>query len=136
MVAGGDSIDDLDRLRHGGMGWLCFGTRAPSTWGTFLRAFTFGHVEHLDTVRRDGVVKLARRIEVGSEAEHRLKITGDWWACGRSGGTAPGSPPSPIPTRQLGTNCRHTALDRCPLLRRKGCHLGVGSSGQLTERGP
>ena len=44
MVAGADSIDDLDRLRHGGMGRLFSGVRAPSTLGTFLRAFTFGHV--------------------------------------------------------------------------------------------
>jgi hypothetical protein len=42
MVAGADSIDDLDRLRHGGMGRLFSGIRAPSTLGTFLRAFTYG----------------------------------------------------------------------------------------------
>ncbi len=41
MVAGPDSIDDLDRLRHGVMGRLFTGIRAPSTLGTFLRAFTF-----------------------------------------------------------------------------------------------
>ena len=35
MVAGADSIDDLDRLRHGGMGRLFTGIRAPSTLGTF-----------------------------------------------------------------------------------------------------
>lgn len=44
MVVGADSIDDLDRLRHGGMGRLFGGIRAPSTLGTFLRSFTFGHV--------------------------------------------------------------------------------------------
>jgi hypothetical protein len=42
MVAGADSIDDLDRLRHGGMGRLFTGIRAPSTLGTFLRSFTYG----------------------------------------------------------------------------------------------
>ena len=50
MVAGADSIDDMDLLRHGGMGRLFTGVRAPSTLGTFLRAFTFGHVRQLDAV--------------------------------------------------------------------------------------
>ena len=40
MVAGADSIDDLDRLRHDGMARLFSGIRAPSTLGTFLRSFT------------------------------------------------------------------------------------------------
>ena len=50
MVAGADSITDLAVLRHGGMGRLITGVRAPSTLGTFLRAFTFGHVRQLDVV--------------------------------------------------------------------------------------
>ena len=44
MLARADSIDDLDRLRHGGMGRLFTGIRAPSRLCTFLRSFTFGHV--------------------------------------------------------------------------------------------
>ena len=36
MVAGADCIDDMDLLRHGGMGRLFTGIRAPSTLGTFL----------------------------------------------------------------------------------------------------
>ena len=36
MVCGADSIDDMDLLRHGGMGRLFTGVRAPSTLGTFL----------------------------------------------------------------------------------------------------
>jgi Transposase DDE domain group 1 len=49
MVLGADSIDDCDILRAGRTrrllgGWL----PAPSTLGTFLRAFTFGHVRQLD----------------------------------------------------------------------------------------
>jgi len=35
MTAGADSIDDIDRLRHGGMGLLFDGARAPSTGGRF-----------------------------------------------------------------------------------------------------
>ena len=50
MVAGADSIADMDLLRHGGMPRLFAGVRAPSTLGTFLRAFRFGHVRQLDAV--------------------------------------------------------------------------------------
>ena len=50
MVAGAESIDDMALLRHGGMGRLFTGVRAPSTLGTFLRSFTFGHVRQLDAV--------------------------------------------------------------------------------------
>src|SRR5215218_8948654 len=51
MVLGADSIDDSDVLRAGRTrrllgGWL----PAPSTLGTFLRAFTFGHVRQLDAL--------------------------------------------------------------------------------------
>ncbi|SCF97695.1 hypothetical protein GA0115260_105432, partial [Streptomyces sp. MnatMP-M27] len=44
MAAGADSIDDMDRLRHGAMGRLFSRVRAPSTLGSFLRSFTHGHV--------------------------------------------------------------------------------------------
>src|SRR3954468_22582836 len=43
MVTGADSIADMAVLRHGGMGRLFGGVRAPTTLGTFLRAFKFGH---------------------------------------------------------------------------------------------
>jgi hypothetical protein len=51
MLLGADSIDDADVLRAGRTrrllgGWL----PAPSTLGTFLRAFTFGHVRQLDAL--------------------------------------------------------------------------------------
>lgn len=50
MVAGADSIDDIDLLRHGEMTTIFNQIYAPSTLGSFLRAFTFGHVRQLDTV--------------------------------------------------------------------------------------
>ena len=50
MVAGADSIDDMALLRHGGMGRVFANAYAPSTLGSFLRAFTFGHVRQLDAV--------------------------------------------------------------------------------------
>ena len=51
LVAGGDCIDDADVLRTGSTAQV-LGHRvmAPSTLGTFLRAFTFGHVRQLDRV--------------------------------------------------------------------------------------
>ena len=61
MVAGADSIDDMDLLRHGAMLRLFGGVRAPSTLGTFLRSFTFGHVRQLDAVAAGLLVELARR---------------------------------------------------------------------------
>lgn len=59
MVAGADSIDDMDLLRHGGMGRVFAGVRAPSTLGTFLRTFTFGHVRQLDAVASRLLANLA-----------------------------------------------------------------------------
>ena len=52
-LAGGDFIDDADALRAGGtVGVLgCVG-KAPSTLGTFLRSFRWGHVRQLDRVSR------------------------------------------------------------------------------------
>src|SRR5947208_6754571 len=50
MLAGADSIDDMALLRHGGMDRVFEGAYAPSTLGSFLRAFTFGHVRQLDAV--------------------------------------------------------------------------------------
>jgi hypothetical protein len=50
MVAGADSIDDMAVLRHGGMGRIFSRAYAPSTLGSFLRSFTFGHVRQLDAV--------------------------------------------------------------------------------------
>jgi Transposase DDE domain group 1 len=63
MLAGADSIDDMNVLRAGSTG-LILGHRvmAPSTLGTFLRAFSFGHVRQLDRVLD---VALARAWDAG-----------------------------------------------------------------------
>jgi len=50
MLTGADTIAALDVLRHGGMSRLFTGVRAPSTYGSFLRSFTFGHVRQLDAI--------------------------------------------------------------------------------------
>jgi len=59
MVAGADSIDDMALLRHGGMGRIFARTYAPSTLGSFLRAFTFGHVRQLDAIASRFLIALA-----------------------------------------------------------------------------
>ncbi|MHB1570320.1 MAG: IS1380 family transposase [Solirubrobacteraceae bacterium] len=61
MVLGADSIDGCDVLRAGRTrrllgGWI----PAPSTLGTFLRAFTFGHVRQLDALLGQALVRAWR----------------------------------------------------------------------------
>jgi hypothetical protein len=62
MLADADSIDDLEVLRHGVMGRLFGGIRAPSTLGTFLRSFTHGHVQQLDAVGGRFLAGLAQQV--------------------------------------------------------------------------
>src|SRR5918995_1028897 len=64
MCAGADSIDDLDMLRAGGMPILFDGVYAPSTLGTLLREFSFGHARQLESVLREHLIALAARTEL------------------------------------------------------------------------
>ena len=58
MCLGADCIDDCDLLRAGQTrAVLGHGVVAPSTLGTFLRAFTFGHVRQLDRVLAQTLVR-------------------------------------------------------------------------------
>jgi hypothetical protein len=61
MAAGADSIEDLGLLRHGAMGRLFGGVRAPSTLGSHLRAYTWGHAGQLEKAARLFLAGLARR---------------------------------------------------------------------------
>ncbi|TVZ01553.1 hypothetical protein EAS64_29090 [Trebonia kvetii] len=61
MAAGADSIDDMDVLRHGAMGILFGGVRAPSTLGSHLRSYTWGNVSQLEQPGRGFLAGLARR---------------------------------------------------------------------------
>ena len=61
MCAGADSIDDLDIVRSGGMKTLFDGVYAPSTVGTLLREFTFGHARQLESVLREHLAALCQR---------------------------------------------------------------------------
>ena len=52
-LAGGDCIDDAAALRSGGTASVLGCTvKAPSTLGTFLRSFRWGHVRQLDRLSR------------------------------------------------------------------------------------
>ena len=63
-LAGGDCIDDADALRAGSAERVlgCV-VKAPSTLGTFLRSFRWGHVRQLDRVSREA---MARAWDVGA----------------------------------------------------------------------
>jgi Transposase DDE domain group 1 len=56
LLAGGDCIDDADRLRSARTAAvLGHPVRAPSTLGTFLRSFTWGHAAQLDRVLEEAL---------------------------------------------------------------------------------
>ena len=77
MLAGADSIDDLDLLRHGAMGRVFDGLRAPSTLGTYLRSFTHGHVQQLDAVAGRFLAGLTAQVPgliVGAEKPDGLAL--------------------------------------------------------------
>jgi Transposase DDE domain group 1 len=59
MAAGAGSIDDMDLLRDGATETVFGGVRAPSTLGSFLRAFTWGNVRQLDAAHRGLTAALA-----------------------------------------------------------------------------
>lgn len=61
MALGADSIEDTDLLRAGRARRLLGGRLpAPSTLGTFLRAFTFGHVRQLDRLLGEALTRAWR----------------------------------------------------------------------------
>lgn len=64
MIAGADSIADMNRVRHGAMGTVFDHPYAPSTLGSFLRTFTFGHVRQLDAVSSRVLCSLAQHTPV------------------------------------------------------------------------
>ena len=62
MVVGADSIQDMDLVRHGAMDKIFTESRAPTTLGTHLRAYTFGHVRQLDAVASRFLVNLTKQV--------------------------------------------------------------------------
>ena len=69
MVAGADSIDDMELLRHGAMKKLFRGCYAPSTLGSFLRTFTFGHVKQLQSAATRFLENLGSKVALLGTAE-------------------------------------------------------------------
>ena len=74
MCAGADSIDDIDVVRSGGMKALFGGVYAPSTVGTLLREFTFGHARQLESVLREHLVALCGRVDLLVGADEQVFI--------------------------------------------------------------
>ena len=70
MAAGADSIDDMAILRHGGMPKIFTACYAPSTLGSFLRPFTFGHIRQLDAVASRFVRSLAAEAPAPDEMKN------------------------------------------------------------------
>src|SRR5699024_8695199 len=64
MVAGADSIEDMSLLRHGGMKRLFTACYAPSTLGSFLRSFTFGHIRQLDAIASRFLTNLSHQTPI------------------------------------------------------------------------
>jgi hypothetical protein len=71
MCAGADSIDDIDVVRAGGMKTLFDGVYAPSTIGTLLREFSFGHARQLESVLAGHLAGLCERVELLPGADVR-----------------------------------------------------------------
>ena len=108
-LAGGDCIDDTDVLRAGRTSSVlgCV-VKAPSTLGTFLRSFRWGHVRQLDRVSRE---LLARAWDAGgrprglaSDDRHRLDGLRDLWA--GKGGSAPSQLHRPAGLSSAAGRCR------------------------------
>jgi hypothetical protein len=74
MCVGADCIDDIDVLRSGGMRTLFDGVYAPSTVGTLLREFTFGHARQLESVLREHLVALCEWVELLPGADEQVFI--------------------------------------------------------------
>ena len=90
MVAGANHIDHADMLRSGGtQRVLPFRVMAPSTLGTFLRAFSFGHVRQMEAVVGEA---LRRAWSLGGgPGSARLVIDVDSTICEVAGKTKQGA---------------------------------------------
>ncbi|HEY6426196.1 MAG TPA: IS1380 family transposase [Acidimicrobiales bacterium] len=135
-LAGGDSIDDADALRSGeSQAALGHVVLAPSTLGTFLRSFSWGHARQLDTVSGQ---LLARAWSVGAgPGDEALTIDVDssiheTYGLAKEGGTkfsynhVRGYHPLYAVAAQTG-DVVHTRL------RGGNAHAGRGAAGFLTE---
>ena len=74
MVAGADSIEDLQEIRSGGMKRVFDQVYAPATLGQFLREFTHGHSLQLASVARAHLVNLVQRTDLLPGIDRRAFI--------------------------------------------------------------
>ena len=136
MALGADCIDDCDVLRSGRTAAvLGHAVAAPSTLGTFLRAFTFGHVRQLDRVlgrepharvgggRRPGRRAPGRRRRFVRRRGPRPRQAGRRRSATRaSAAITRSSPPAPTPARcctsALRKGSANTSRGRAALRRR------------------
>ena len=103
-LAGGDCIDDADVLRTGGTASAigCV-VKAPSTLGTFLRSFRWGHVRQLDRVSRE---LLARAWSAGAgPGDGPLTIDLDSTICETYGLAKEGRATTATPASEAITRC-------------------------------
>jgi len=103
MALGADCIEDCDILRSGQTAAV-LGHRvaAPSTLGTFLRSFTFGHVRQLDRVLADSLERAWAA--GGGPGDGRLVVDVDSFV-GEVHGRDKQAPPSATPTSAATTRC-------------------------------
>lgn len=74
MCAGADSIDDVGVLRSGGMPTVFHQVYAPSTVGTLLREFSFGHARQLESVLGAHLSRLCQRVDLLPGADRRAFV--------------------------------------------------------------
>jgi hypothetical protein len=117
--AGGSHIDHADRLRAGATQMvLPFKVMAPSTLGTFLRSFTFGHIRQLDRVIAE-TIRRAWTVGAGP-GDRPVTIDLDSTICEVHGKH---KPPTAIPVSWATTRCWQPGLTpvRCST---PGCAKG------------
>ena len=74
MCVGADCIDDVDVVRSGGMKTLFDGVYAPSTIGTLLREFSFGHARQLESVLVGHLARLCERVDLLPGSDKRVYL--------------------------------------------------------------
>jgi len=124
MVAGCDSIDGMDVLRHGGMSRLFTGIRAPSTSGTFLRTFTFGHVRQLDAVASRFLINLAKDAPILPGADHGCYVDIDDTIKATHG------------YAKQGAGCGYSGVRGLERVARDRVHAAVGAGGRRDPVAP
>ena len=145
MVCGADSIDDMALLRHGGMGRVFARAYAPSTLGSFLRAFTFGHVRQLDAVASRfliavaGLTRLAGRRGRSCRGHRRgpgTRCSMSTTRSSRSTATPSRAPGSATPVSVGSTHCspRSRPLTTAPVIVAQRLRKGAAGSPRGAKR--